>query len=184
MKQKLIGIAIALFVAIAITGFFDQADAENKVLPLWGNDYGKWCIWHSDTNGSGNEIVHADDYHWDTIAQANYSRSDGQTSRAITFNPWLYDGGKLYLKVTAASAGCSTRVHILMGTDDSTYIAIKDSVAGELEKIYDLTAYYDTDSLIFMDHMDVRVVVGDTITNDTAEFDRKCMVSGRLFGKD
>jgi hypothetical protein len=185
-KDKLAGVVmLAMVLGLVLFGQYDRATAENKRLPLWGALDQQTLIWHSDTNTSGNEIVHADDYHWDTLAMKGFVRSDGIASREITFlDVWQFDGFKLYLKIPATSAGCSTRVHFNIGSDDTLYCTLHDSAVGAIEKIYNFFDYYDSDSLGFMDRFEVEIIVGDTITNDTEEFDRKIAVRGALFGKD
>lgn len=166
-----------------------QAMAENKRLPLWGNYDTRLLTWHSDTNSSGNEIVHADNYHWDTLAMSGFLRSDGVANNAMLFdgpqrNVWQFDGFKLYLKIPATSAGCSTRVHFNIGTDDTMYSTLHDSAVGAIEKVYNFLDYYDTDTMGFFERFEIELIVGDTITNDTQEFDRTIEVRGALFGKD
>jgi hypothetical protein len=186
-RGEKIGFVVALFVvcALVIFGQYDMATGENRRVPLWGFSDGMDLIWHSDTNTSGDEIVHADDYHWDTLAMHGFARSDGVTSREISFRDvWQYDGFKIYLKIPATSAGCSTRVHFRIGTTDSIYATLHDSAVGAIEKIYNFFDYYDSDSMGFMDKFEIDLILGDTITNDTEEFDRTIHVRGALFGKD
>ncbi len=182
---------IAFIVAAVVIGSliifsqFDTATAENKRLPLWGNYDTRFVTWHSDTNSSGNEIVHANNYHWDTIAMQGFARSDGVAGQEIIFgNVWQFDGFKVYLKIPATSPGCSLRVHFNIGTDDTMYSTLHDSAVGAIEKIYDFFDYYDSDSLGLLDRFEITLIVGDTITNDEAEFDRSILIRGALFGKD
>ena len=182
------GLVIAGFLIFSL---FDHATAENKRLPLWGNYDTRFLTWHSDTNSSGDEIVHADDYHWDTLAMLGFMRTDGITDQQMIFagpqrNVWQFDGFKLYLKigVAASMVGCSTRVHFNIGTDDTMYSTLHDSAVGAIEKVYNFLDYYDTDTMGFMDRFEIDLIVGDTITNDTEEFDRTIEVRGALFGKD
>ena len=186
-KGEKIGFVIALFTLSCLLAFaqIDMATGENKRLPLWGNYDTRLCTWHSDTASNGDEIVHADDYHWDTIAMQGFARSDGVAGQEIIFGDvWQFDGFKLYLKIPATSAGCSTRVHFRIGTDDTMYATLHDSAVGAIEKIYNFLDYYDTDTLGFMERFEIELIIGDTITNDEAEFDRSILVRGALFGKD
>jgi len=183
------GLSLLIVVGLVLFGQYDQATAENKRLPLWGNYDTRLLTWHSDTNSSGNEIVHADNYHWDTLAMSGFLRSDGVANNAMLFdgpqrNVWQFDGFKLYLKIPATSAGCSTRVHFNIGTDDTMYSTLHDSAVGAIEKVYNFLDYYDTDTMGFFERFEIELIVGDTITNDTQEFDRTIEVRGALFGKD
>lgn len=176
-------IAAAAIGTFAILG--PPLGAENQVVPLWGKDFSKMCIWHSDTNSSGDEIVYADEYHWDTIAMKGFVRSDGETAYNIVHNVWKYDGFHLFLNVQPTTAGCSILVAFNFSLLDSTYQALRDSSEGTaIKKTYDFSAYFDNDSLDFLPELSIDVIVGDTITNDTEEFDRRFLVGGAIMGKN
>lgn len=168
----------------AVAGLYMSLQAENVVIPIWGHEEKRTLTWHFDTLANGNAMWYANDYHWDTLVQTGFVRTDGIQSQAITLNPWTYDGCKLYLKVRPQTTTCSTKVYIRLGTDDSMYIAKRDSAVGTLEKIISFMPYYDNDSLILMDRMEIRIVAGDTTTDTTAEYSKWVEVTGKLFGKD
>lgn len=179
-------VVLGVVVVVIFLAYAPHVEAINKRIPLWGNYDARTCIWHSDTNESGDEIVHADDYHWDTISMVGHNRQDSQHSYACSFlDVWRFDGFKLFLSIDSTSPGCSIRVHFNMGTTDTMYATLHDSTEGaSIKKIYDFTNRYSNDSLIYMDRFEVDIIVGDTITDDRQEFDRKFEVRGALFGKN
>ncbi len=192
---SLVLVFLSLAAAIVVLEY-QHAQAENERLPLWGNYDNRVCIWHSDTNSSGDEIVHADDYHWDTISLVGFQRTDGVTDQPMVYdgrerNVWQFDGFKLWLKVGATSPGCSIRVHFNIGTggaDGTMYSTLHDSTEGSaIDGIYDFTFYsdgFDADTLGLLERFTIDLIYGDTITNDTKEFNRTFEVRGALYGKD
>lgn len=197
-KREQIGLLVAILIFGSFVALSLVADvvAENVKLPLWGNYDKRLCVWHSDTNSSGDEIVHADDYHWDTISLMGFQRSDGIADQEIVFdgaqrNVWQFDGFKVRLFVGATTPGCSIRVHFNIGTGGTggtMYATLHDSTEGSaIDGIYDFTFYndgLDNDSLGYLERLEIDLIYGDTITNDEAEFDRTFEVRGALYGKD
>jgi len=179
MKYKLI-IGGMLVLALTFLGLY-AAQAETEKMPLFGSSEIKTFYWHSDTNASGDEIVHADDYHWDTVASYGFTRSDNKTNEPIFVNLVGSDGFKLFLGGTATTAGCSLLVTLKMGKKADTLFATGGtSSEGAFKAIFDYTEGF-TDSVQYLEDLEVQVIVGDTITNDTAEFDRPFSIYGSLY---
>lgn len=173
--MRFIPIAV-LLALVAVIAFADK----NEIVGI--NDYTSQqdFYWHSDTDASGDEIVYADDYHWDTLSLPNpgtWERSDAYKNIPLTWKWGKYDGARLWLSVGRTTAGCSTRIAFLGGHNDSIYTFLLASKGtGQFDTLINFDTYFDNDSLCTWDLVGMKLIVGDTITNDEAEYDRRVRV--------
>jgi len=192
MRLRLAVITCAL-VAMMVAGVM----AENKKVPLFGSSDSRTFNLHIDTVAALDTVafVAGEQYfHRDTLTMVGLTREDGYECYPLQFPIWMYDGFKLYLRISSTSTSDldSLWYRIKLGNDYRMCLAKEDSTKNAtIDTVLDFTPYYDNDSTYYLDWVQIEIFAGDSIDPDAApqtgyggEQDHEINASGYIIGID